>query len=106
MEWTRSETIALSLHSCTRCDGLGTTLDRSGSLQPCKCTLRSIFRICYNQFRQCVEQDPYMSRMSCEPSYAGQKRPTTWGRKDEEYICDFEMVAKRTLDAEEHRLFR
>jgi hypothetical protein len=36
----------------------------------------------------------------------GKKRPGTWGRKDEEYIADFCLVARRTLNAEEHRLFR
>ena len=106
MEWSRSETIGLSLHSCAKCNGLGTTLDRSGETQACKCALRSIFRICYNRFRHCVDQDPHISHTSIEPSLAGQKRPTTWGRKNEEYIADFEMVTRRTLDDEEHRLFR
>jgi len=44
--------------------------------------------------------------MSIEPALAGHRRPTTWGRKDEEYICDFEMVTKRALDEEEYRLYR
>jgi hypothetical protein len=30
----------------------------------------------------------------------------SWGRKDEEYIADFCIIARRTLDPEEHRLFR
>ncbi len=106
MEWSRSETIGLSLHSCTKCNGLGITKDRAGLEQACKCSLRGIFRICYNRFRQCVEQDPRISRTSIEPSFAGQKRPSTWGRKNEEYIADFEVVTRRTLDEEEHRLFR
>jgi len=106
MEWSRSDTIGLSLHSCTKCNGLGTTLDRAGNTQACRCALRAIFRICYNRFRQCVEQDPHASRMSCEPSLPGSKRPTTWGRKDEEYIADFEMVSRRSLSEEEYRIFR
>ncbi len=40
-----------------------------------------------------------------EPSL-GRKRPGTWGRKDEEYIADFCLIAKRILNEEEHRLFR
>jgi hypothetical protein len=30
----------------------------------------------------------------------------TWGRKDEEYIADFCLVSRRSLDESEYRLFR
>jgi hypothetical protein len=33
-------------------------------------------------------------------------RRAVWGRKDEEYMADFMLVAKRTLNAAEHQLFR
>jgi hypothetical protein len=46
-----------------------------------------------------------LSKVSLEASL-GKKRPGTWGRKDEEYIADFCLVARRTLSEEEHRLFR
>ncbi|MBZ5602839.1 MAG: hypothetical protein LAO79_11085 [Acidobacteriia bacterium] len=46
-----------------------------------------------------------MSRVSLEP-HLGKSRPSTWGRKDEEYIADFCLVSRRTLDEFEHRLFR
>ena len=36
----------------------------------------------------------------------GRSRPSTWGRKDEEYIADFTLIARRNLTEEEHRLFR
>jgi hypothetical protein len=36
----------------------------------------------------------------------GRQRPSSWGRKDEEYIADFCLVARRTLDEFEYRLFR
>ncbi|MEO8098413.1 MAG: hypothetical protein ABI811_11990 [Acidobacteriota bacterium] len=38
--------------------------------------------------------------------HQGRNRPGTWGRKDEEYIADFTLIAKRILIPEEHRLFR
>jgi hypothetical protein len=38
--------------------------------------------------------------------HAGRQRPNTWGRKDEEYIADFSLVARRSLDEDEYRLFR
>ena len=33
-------------------------------------------------------------------------RRAVWGRKDEEFIADFLLVTKRTLNAAEHQLFR
>ena len=75
---------------------------RAGGLQ-----LRSAlhFRICYERFTRCVTQEKHLSRVSLEP-HAGRNRPNTWGRKDEEYIADFCLLSQRTLDPEEHRLFR
>lgn len=46
-----------------------------------------------------------MSKVSQEP-HSGRYRPSTWGRKDEEYIADFTLVAKRTLTDFEYKLFR
>ena len=72
---------------------------------PCNCVLRAIFRICYGRFMRCVTQERHLSRVSLEPDL-GRQRPGTWGRKDEEYIADFCLLARRTLDEDEHRLFR
>jgi hypothetical protein len=33
-------------------------------------------------------------------------RRAVWGRKDEEYLADFVLVAKRALTRKEHQLFR
>ncbi len=46
-----------------------------------------------------------MSKVSLEP-HQGRSRPSTWGRKDEEYMADFCLVSRRALDDFEHRLFR
>jgi hypothetical protein len=67
--------------------------------------MRAIFRICYDRFLRCVMQERHLSRVSLEPS-PGRQRPNTWGRKDEEYIADFCLISRRTLDELEHRLFR
>jgi hypothetical protein len=61
--------------------------------------------VCFARFQRCVTQEKHLSKVSMEASL-GKKRPGTWGRKDEEYIADFCLVARRTLDEEEHRLFR
>ena len=105
MEWTRSETLALAMHHCTQCHGSGLRLARKGVLAPCNCVLRSIFRICYNRFVKCATQEKRLSRTSVE-AHMGRARPLSWGRKDEEYIADFCLVAKRTLNDFEHSLFR
>jgi hypothetical protein len=105
MEWNRSETLALAMHQCAYCNGSGLRLARKGALAPCNCVLRSIFRICYNRFVQCVTQERHLSKISLEP-HLGRSRPYSWGRKDEEFIADFCLLARRALTPEEHRLFR
>ncbi|MFN3322233.1 MAG: hypothetical protein ACK5AZ_01950 [Bryobacteraceae bacterium] len=46
-----------------------------------------------------------MSRVSLEFTGGYEKR-FSYGRKDEEYVADFILVTRRTLDEEEFRLFR
>ncbi|MBV8551494.1 MAG: hypothetical protein JOY54_09355 [Acidobacteriaceae bacterium] len=36
----------------------------------------------------------------------GRQRKSVWGLKDEEFIADFCLVAKRTLSDREHRVFK
>jgi hypothetical protein len=105
MEWSRSQTLALAMHNCTQCHGSGLRLAKKGTPAPCNCVLRAIFRICWDRFVRCATQEKHLSKISLEP-HAGRQRPSTWGRKDEEYIADFCLVARRTLDDFEHRLFR
>jgi len=105
MEWTRSQTLALALPSCTQCRGSGLRLGNKTGVSPCNCVLRAIFRICYDRFIRCVQQEKYLSKVTLEPD-RGRTRPSTWGRKDEEYSADFSLVARRTLDDYEYRLFR
>ena len=96
MEWTRSETLALAMHHCTQCHGSGLRLGSKGACVACNCVLRAIFRICYDRFLRCVAQEKHLSRVSLEP-LLGKNRPSTWGRKDEEYIADFCLVSRRVF---------
>lgn len=105
MQWTRSETLALAMHNCAQCHGSGLRLGKKGQTGPCNCVLRAIFRACYDRFVRCVTQERHVSRVSLEPQ-PGRCRPSTWGRKDEEFIADFQLIARRYLDESEHRLFR
>ena len=93
------------MHTCTQCHGSGLRLVREGALAPCNCVLRSIFRICYERYIRCVTQEKHLSRTSQEP-HVGRQRPTSWGRKDEEYAADFTLVSRRALTEPEYRLFR
>ncbi len=104
MEWTRSDTIALAKNSCTQCHGLGLRTNRRGRSNPCNCVLREIFRACYARFRHCATKEKYMSRVSLE-FVPGRERRMTWGRKDEEYVADFILVSRRTLDEFEYKVF-
>lgn len=64
-----------------------------------------MFRVCYNRFRQSVEREKHLSK--CTWDYTGgQVRRTVWGRKEEEYIADFLLVAKRELTAQDYDIFR
>lgn len=105
MEWSRSETLALAMHNCSQCHSSGLRFAKKDVAVPCNCVLRSIFRICCDRFTRCVAQEKHLSRVSLEP-HAGRSRPSTWGRKDEEFIADFCLVSRRVLDDFEHRLFR
>jgi hypothetical protein len=105
MEWTRSETLALAMHHCTHCHGSGLRLVRKGALAPCNCVLRAIFRVCYSRFVTCVTQERHLSQIALGRD-GGRSSRLTWGRKDEEYIADFCLVSRRTLDDFEYKLFR
>ncbi|WP_321472264.1 hypothetical protein [uncultured Paludibaculum sp.] len=104
MEWTRSETLALALSSCTQCFGMGVRSHRSGHLRPCSCVLRSIFRACYARFRRSLEKEKHLSVTTLDGTHRGGRR-NTWGRKNEEFIADFYLVTRRTLTGMEWRIF-
>lgn len=105
MEWSRSETLVLAQQSCTFCYGLGLRPGRSGASTPCNCVFRAIFRACYARFRQCASKEKYISRVSLE-SNPGRHRKSVWGLKNEEYMADFVLVARRTLEEYEYKVFK
>ena len=105
MQWSRSETLALAQQSCTHCYGLGLRPGRAGVSTPCNCVFRAIFRACYLRFRQCASKEKYISRVSLEAN-PGRQRKSVWGLKDEEFIADFCLIAKRTLSKREHWTFK
>lgn len=104
MEWKRSDLLSLARLSCTLCGGEGIKREKEGRIIPCPCVLRAIFRACYARFRVCVEKGKYVSRVSFE-HFGGKERRLMWSRKDEEYVADFHLVSRRTLDPFHYRIF-
>ena len=105
MEWNRSRLIGLAKPSCVHCKGAGIRETPGGRHKPCYCSFRSIFRACYNRFRECAELSHRTNAVSLE-SFSGHGTRRTYSRKGEEYMADFCLVARRTLDAADHEIFR
>jgi hypothetical protein len=105
MNWTRSETLALASHSCAHCRGLGLRGAKLEEGQPCNCVLRAIFRACFARFVHCASKEKFLSRATLD-AIQGHDRKGAWGRKDEEYVADFCLVSRRTLNESEYRIFK
>jgi hypothetical protein len=105
MNWDRSETIALAKEACGTCKGQGQAPARRGRTKPCNCVLRAIFRACYARFRYCVTKEKFMSRVSLVPCH-GKDQKMTYARLDEDYICDFSKICRRSLDNFDYNILR
>lgn len=106
MEWNHSETLALAKPACTVCHGAGMREgNRKSPAGPCNCVLRAVFRACYNRFRNCVDQEKHMSQATLQRT-SGKESRQCWGRRNEEFVADFCLVGKRSLDAFEYRIFK
>jgi hypothetical protein len=105
MQWNRSNAIGLAKVSCSSCHGHGSRLVHKGKEVTCHCVYRAIFRACYNRFRECASKSGHISTVSLEFSGAKESR-RIYSRKREEFIADFCLVSRRTLDDAEHRVFR
>lgn len=95
--WTQNECLALAVQSCACCFGLGRRAGRNGGESVCNCVHRSAFRGCYARYRYCVFVGAtQISRVSLATN-PGRKRSGSWGFKNEEYMADFVLTAKRAL---------
>jgi len=101
MFWNRSNAIGLATASCSQCRGHGLRDDAT----PCGCVLRAIFRACYTRFRELATLGPHIGTAALEfsPSPSGSRM---YGRKYEEFVADFCLIARRELDEVEYKLFR
>jgi hypothetical protein len=106
MEWSHSDTIGLAKASCALCQGEGfRPTVRKAPNSPCNCVTREIFRSCFNRFRSCVLKEKRLSQATLQIS-GGRNPRRTWGRRDEEYVADFSLISKRTLDEFEYKIFK
>lgn len=106
MDWNKRDLEFLARSNCPVCKGRGWSPSNQRRIPPCDCSLRGIFRACYARFRDCVNDGRALSRVSFDRSPAGRSNRGMWGLKREEYMADFELVARRSLSHAEHRLFR
>jgi hypothetical protein len=104
MTWTSSETLALAEQGCVECMGLGLRILERG--EPCHCVLRAVFRACYQRFQQCSDRLT-VSRVTFGHN-PGRRFAGGWGRKNEEYLADFVIVARRALGEQSlgYKVFR
>jgi hypothetical protein len=105
MLWNRSNTIGLASNSCCFCEGLGLRLVYKNHTVPCGCVFRSVFRICMNRFRECTANEGLTGTVSWEYC-SGTRGYRTYSRKREEFMADFCLISRRTLEPAEYQLFR
>lgn len=106
MDWNKRDLEFLARSNCPACKGQGCLPLNQRGIRPCDCSLRGMFRACYARFRNCVDDGRALSRVSFDRSPAGRSNRGMWGLKREEFMADFELVARRSLTQAEHRLFR
>src|SRR5215831_17381653 len=105
MDWNRSSVIGLASASCSSCEGHGMRYLGGDTERPCSCVFRAIFRACYRRFRDLASQSVDAGLISLEhvPGPVGKR---TYSLKREEYLADFNMIARRCLTENDYRLFR
>lgn len=104
MEWNQSDVLALAMEKCTTCGGYGMRPSRKDGDVACNCVLRSIFRICFQRFKTSQLRKESIRRPNLEHTSSPHGK-LAWARKDEEFTADFLLVAKRSLNETEHRIF-
>ena len=102
---TRRELIGLAEVSCTYCHGLGVRLTRHGADATCHCVYRSIFRVCFNEFRRFGTEADRISIVTLDWA-PGLDSRRFYSRKREEFRADFCLVARRVLNRDQIRVFR
>ena len=104
MQWERSNVIGLAKASCNFCHGYGMRPVLRGTEEPCSCVFRAVFRACYRRFRECVLLGTQTNAVAWDRC-GGPTGYRTYSRKREEFMADFALIGRRTLDEDEYRIF-
>jgi predicted DNA-binding protein (UPF0251 family) len=71
--------------------------------------LRAVFRICWRSWREQMENQDALRTSSAFTKLgpgSGCRTRLSWSRPSEEYLADFQSIARRALSSAEQRLFR
>jgi hypothetical protein len=93
--WDSGTMLTLANPRCHQCGGMG-HLSVKGTVQPCRCVLRQVFRRCYDRWRV-IEAEPVGCSSVTLERLPGRSRGQSYGRKKEEFAADFFLVSRRTL---------
>jgi hypothetical protein len=99
--WNRGELLTLAETKCTKCFGVGAL--RTG---PCGCVLRKIFRICFRKWTDLQSEAGNVRGVHWNHLSGGTRTARCYGRKNEEFLADFYLIAKRTLSQENWQILR
>ena len=97
MMWNRTEILVLAKPTCQLCAGSGIRRRKRLGDDVCPCTLRAVFRQCIRRFRECVASGKLGSAVKVERVSKAVNATRVYGRKNEEYMADFDLIARRTL---------
>jgi hypothetical protein len=103
--WGRDTVLALSKVSCHLCHGLGWMELNCRFDAPCYCVLRSVFRTCFGRYREFRINQGRAGTVNLNYCPTGRSAKRYYSRKREEYLADFELIAKRVLNRELWRVF-
>lgn len=104
----RGECMALASERCTQCLGMRQVWRGRRKGEPCGCVLRTIFRICLDEYLAIALSDRTISQVVYKQFGGGRpsRRQPGYSRPREEFVADFELLAKRVLDLQHHYVFR
>ena len=101
-DWDRAN-IGMSTETCKYCSGHGTRVIYKNTKRQCNCVYRSIFRACLARYRDCRETGTTFGTVSWDYCPKGRR---FYSRKQEDYMADFFLVSRRSLDTEDFQIFQ
>lgn len=104
-----SQYFSLSQALCPTCKGEGTKGRVRLEPTPCECVKRKAFRCCLEKYRGCqILPDTNMSVIGVNDGMnsRGQSRRVVFGFRNTEFVADFDLAARRTLDKREQLVLR